>query len=100
LSSGTEEATYFMERTFYRADGSQIPDEEVNADVTQEMVRDDEEWKLVMRRDLVEDILSAEGPTTVLLPGDQRCRFFSISRSFLKISPLCAGGAAPLFLRW
>lgn len=66
LSSGTEEAAYFMERTFYRADGSQIPDEEVNADVTQEMVRDDEEWKLVMRRDLVEDILSAEGPTTTV----------------------------------
>jgi hypothetical protein len=70
LSSGTEEAAFFMERSFYRADGSQIPDEEVNADVTQEMVRDGEEWKLVMRRDLVEDILSAEASATTTAPAE------------------------------
>jgi hypothetical protein len=64
LSSGTEEAAFFMDRTFYRADGSQIPDEEVNADVTQEMIRDGEEWKLVMRQDLVEDILSTGASAT------------------------------------
>jgi predicted metalloprotease len=63
-SSGPEEATFSMLRTFYGADGSPIDDPDLNAPVTQEM-KWEGEWKLVMREDLAQDILYAQAPSTV-----------------------------------
>ena len=63
MSSGPEEATFSMQRTFYGADGSPIDDPALNAPVTQEMKREGE-WKLVMREDLAQDILFAQAPST------------------------------------
>jgi hypothetical protein len=64
VSLGADQATYEIDRTFYDADGSLISDPALNAPVTQEMVKDGEEWKLVMRQDLAEDILSATAAFT------------------------------------
>jgi hypothetical protein len=64
ISEGTDHATYEIDRTFYDADGSPLSDPALNAPVTQEMVKDGDEWKLVMRQDLVEDILSATASPT------------------------------------
>lgn len=60
VSSGPEEAAFSMQRTFYGADGSTIDDPALNASVMQEMKREGEEWKLVMREDLAQDILYAQ----------------------------------------
>ncbi len=51
-----------MTRTFYDAEGDIVADPEVNPSVTQEMVEVDGEWKLVMRDDLVSDIIAVIGP--------------------------------------
>ena len=62
LSKGPERATFQMDRTFYEADGDLVLDPEVNPSVTQEMVKVDGEWKLIMRDDLVYDIIAVIGP--------------------------------------
>lgn len=62
LSESPDMATFQMSRTFYDADGDIVLDPEVNPSVTQEMVRVDDEWKLVMRDDLVHDIIAVIGP--------------------------------------
>jgi hypothetical protein len=62
LSEGSDRATFQMTRTFYDADGDIVADPEVNPSVTQEMVEVDGEWKLVMRDDLVADIIAVIGP--------------------------------------
>jgi len=51
-----------MTRTFYDADGDIVADPEVNPSVTQELVEEGGEWKLVMRDDLVLDIIAIVGP--------------------------------------
>jgi hypothetical protein len=56
ISVSTDRATFEVDRTFHLLDGSVVPDP-----VMQEMVRDGEEWKLVMREALIEDILAARG---------------------------------------
>jgi len=61
LSEGSGEATFQMTRTFYDADGDIVADPEVNPSVTQEMVEVSGEWKLVMRDDLVADIIAVVG---------------------------------------
>jgi Excalibur calcium-binding domain len=62
LSEDFDRATFQMTRTFYDADGDVVADPEVNPSVTQEMVEVDGEWKLVMRDDLVSDIIAVVGP--------------------------------------
>jgi len=62
LSEGSDRATFQMTRTFYDADGDIVADPEVNPSVTQQMVEVDGEWKLVMRDDLVADIIAVIGP--------------------------------------
>jgi hypothetical protein len=64
ISDGFDQATFEIDRTFYGADGSPLSDLDLNAPVTQEMVKEGEEWKLVMRQDLIEDILSAGASPT------------------------------------
>jgi hypothetical protein len=62
LSEGSGRAVFQMTRTFYDADGDIVADPEVNPSVIQEMVEVDGEWKLVMRDDLVFDIIAVIGP--------------------------------------
>jgi hypothetical protein len=62
LSEGSERATFQMTRTFYDAEGDIVADPEINPSVTQEMVEVDGKWKLVMRDDLVSDIIAVIGP--------------------------------------
>lgn len=62
ISQSGDRATFTMERTFYDADGDPVPDPEVDASVVQEMVRTGGEWKLVMRDDLISDIIAVIGP--------------------------------------
>src|SRR5215211_5281037 len=62
LSEDSDRATFQMMRTFYDADGDIVADPEVNPSVTQEMVEVDGEWKLVMRDDLVSEIIAVIGP--------------------------------------
>ena len=72
ISLESEQATFQIDRTFYSPDASEIPDAEVNGDVVQEMEKPDEEWKLLMREDLAQDILGtgiAPAPTTVPRPS-------------------------------
>jgi hypothetical protein len=62
LSEDSDSATFQMTRTFYDADGDVVADPEINPSVTQELVEVDGEWKLVMRDDLVSDIVAVKGP--------------------------------------
>jgi Domain of unknown function (DUF4352) len=62
LSEGSDRATFRMTRTFYDADGDIVADPEINPSVTQEMIEVDRKWKLVMRDDLVSDIIAVIGP--------------------------------------
>jgi hypothetical protein len=62
LSEGSGQAVFQMTRTFYDANGDVVADAEINPSVTQVMVEVDGEWKLVMRDDLVFDIIAVIGP--------------------------------------
>src|SRR5215203_7292295 len=62
LSDDSGLAVFQMTRTFYDADGDVAADPEINPSVTQEMVEVVREWKLVMRDDLVSDIIAVIGP--------------------------------------
>jgi Excalibur calcium-binding domain len=62
LSESSGRAVFQMTRTFYDADGDIVAVPEVNPSVIQEMVEVDGEWKLVMRDDLVFDIIAVIGP--------------------------------------
>ena len=62
LSESSGQAVFQMTRTFYDEDGDIVADPEINPSVTQEMVEVDGEWKLVMRDDLVSDIIAVIGP--------------------------------------
>ena len=61
LSLNDDRATFAMNRTFYDADGDPVADPEVDASVVQEMVRTEEQWKLVMGEDLISDIVAVIG---------------------------------------
>ncbi|HEX6711113.1 MAG TPA: excalibur calcium-binding domain-containing protein, partial [Rubrobacter sp.] len=68
LSKSSDRATFQMARTFYDADGDLVLDPEINPSVTQEMVKTDGEWKLIMRDDLVYDIIAVIGPDETPAP--------------------------------
>jgi hypothetical protein len=62
LSESSGQAVFQMTRTFYDEDGDIVADPEINPSVTQELVEVEGEWKLVMRDDLVFDIIAVIGP--------------------------------------
>ena len=62
LSEDSDRATFQMMRTFYDEDGYIVADPEVDPSVTQEMIKRDGEWKLVMPDELVSDIVAVTGP--------------------------------------
>ena len=62
LWEGSGQAVFQMTRAVYDADGDIVADPEINPSVTQEMVEVGGEWKLVMRDDLVSDIIAVIGP--------------------------------------
>jgi Excalibur calcium-binding domain len=68
LSKSFDRATFQMSRTFYDSDGDIVLDPEVNPSVTQELVKADGEWKLIMRDDLVYDIIAVIGPDETPAP--------------------------------
>lgn len=57
ISSSTDQASYQMDRTFYGAD-----DSITSNSVIQEMLKDGDEWKLILRDDQANDILAAQAP--------------------------------------
>jgi Domain of unknown function (DUF4352) len=61
LSEDSHRATFRMTRTFYDEDGDVVADPEVNPSATQEMLKENGKWKLVMRDDLVSDITAVVG---------------------------------------
>jgi hypothetical protein len=68
LSEDSDSATFQMRRTFYDADGDIVADPEINPSAIQEMVEVDGEWKLVMRDDLVSDVIAIIGPDVTPRP--------------------------------
>jgi hypothetical protein len=61
-------ATFRMTRTFYDHDGDIAADPEIDPSATQEMVKNDGEWKLVMGGDLTSDIITVIGPDEPPVP--------------------------------
>ncbi len=74
LSEDSSQATFQMTRTFYDADGDIVADPEVNPSVTQELVEEDGEWKLVMRDDLAADIIAVIGPDETPEPATENAQ--------------------------
>ena len=79
VSMGTMRADFEADRAFYLSDGSVFADP-----VVQEMVREGEEWKLVVRKDLIDEILPDRSPppeatTPEPSPSEDRfdCKDFS-----------------------
>jgi hypothetical protein len=62
LYTGPTTATLQITRTFYDRDGDIASDPEFDTSSTQEMVKDDGEWKLEMDDDLAFDIIAVIGP--------------------------------------
>ena len=59
---GGDGAAFDLERTLYDEDGDPVPDPEIDASVSQELVRDGDEWRLVMGDELASDIIAVIGP--------------------------------------
>jgi hypothetical protein len=79
VSIARNRAVFEADRAFYLSDGSVFADP-----VVQEMVREGEEWKLVVRKDLIDEILPVRSPrpeatTPESLPSEDRfdCKDFS-----------------------
>ncbi|HEX5848820.1 MAG TPA: hypothetical protein VFY59_06455, partial [Rubrobacter sp.] len=68
LYTSDDTATFQITRTFYDRDGDIASDPEIDASVTQEMVKDGGEWKLEMDDDLVYDIVAVIGPDETPVP--------------------------------
>ena len=62
LYSSPTKATFQMTRTFYDRDGDIAADPEIEPSATQEMMKTDGEWKLVLGEDLASDIIAVIGP--------------------------------------
>ena len=68
LYSSPTLATFQMTRTFYDRDGDIASDPQIDTSATQEMVKDDGEWMLVMGDDLASDIIAVIGPDEPPVP--------------------------------
>ena len=68
LYTSTTRATFQITRTFYDRDGDIASDPEIDSSATQEMVKDDGEWKLLMGDDLAFDIIAVIGPDEPPVP--------------------------------
>ena len=68
LSEGSGLAVFQMTRTFYDREGDIVANPEIDPTVIQEMVEVDGEWKLLMRDDLVSDIIAVLGPDETPMP--------------------------------
>jgi hypothetical protein len=68
LSETSSAAVFLMTRTIYDRDGDVMADPEIQSMVTQEMVRADGEWELVMGDDLATDIIAEIGPDETPVP--------------------------------
>ena len=68
LSETPTQAVFLMTRTVYDRDGDIAADPEIQPTVTQEMVKADGVWELVMGDDLVSDIIAVIGPDQTPVP--------------------------------
>src|SRR5215211_1474343 len=68
LYTSPTQATYRVTRTFYDRDGDIASDPQTDPSATQEMVKDDGEWKLEMDDDLAYDIIAVIGPDETPVP--------------------------------
>jgi hypothetical protein len=68
LYTSPNTATFRMTRTFYDRDGDIASDPEIDPSATQQMVKDDGEWKLEMGDDLIFDIIAVIGPDEPPVP--------------------------------
>ncbi len=68
LYTSPTSATYRVTRTFYDRDGDVASDPEIDTSATQEMVKDDGEWKFEMGDELANDIIVVIGPDEPPVP--------------------------------
>ena len=68
LYTSPTRATFQITRTFYDREGDIASDPEIDTSATQEMVKNDGEWKLVMGDDLAFDIIAVIGPDEPPVP--------------------------------
>ena len=61
-------AAFRVTRTFYDRDGDIAADPEIDPSSTQEMVKSDGQWKLLMGDDLVSDVIAVIGPDETPAP--------------------------------
>ena len=68
LYTSPTRATFQITRTFYDREGDTASDPEIDTSATQEMVKNDGEWKLLMGDDLAFDIIAVIGPDEPPVP--------------------------------
>jgi hypothetical protein len=68
LYTGPTRATFQITRTFYDRNGDIASDPEIDTSSTQELVKNDGEWKLEMDEDLAFDIIAVIGPDEPPVP--------------------------------
>jgi hypothetical protein len=68
LYTSPSRATYRVTRTFYDRDGDIASDPEIDTSATQEMVKTDGAWMLLMGDDLAYDIIAVIGPDEPPVP--------------------------------
>jgi len=68
LYTSPTRVTFQITRTFYNRKGDIASDPEIDTSATQEMVKDDGVWKLVMGDDLAFDIIAVIGPDEPPVP--------------------------------
>ena len=68
LYASPTRATFQITRTFYDRDGDIASDPELDPSTTQEMVKNDGEWNLMMGDDLAFDIIAVIGPDEPPVP--------------------------------
>ena len=68
LYTSPTRATFQISRTFYDREGDIASDPEIDTSATQELVKNDGEWKLLMGDDLAFDIIAVIGPDEPPVP--------------------------------
>jgi len=72
LYTSPTRTTFQITRTFYDREGDIASDPEIDTSATQEMMKDDGEWKLVMGDDIAYDIIAVIGPDEPPVPESTR----------------------------